>query len=51
MAVSLHPFKKGHYHGSGKAEKVFEQADLDGEGQWKAIKDYAEWINGGGLED
>ena len=41
---SLHAFKHGHYLGSGKAHKVFEEAELHPEGQWKAIKEYAEWI-------
>lgn len=38
---SIHAFKHGHYLGSGKAHKVFEEADLHPEGQWKAIKEYA----------
>jgi len=41
---SIHAFKHGHYLGSGKAHKVFEEADLHGEGQWKTVRDYAEWI-------
>ncbi len=36
--MSLHPFKKGHYLGSGQAEFVLEEAGLDGESQFKAIK-------------
>ncbi len=47
---SIHAFRHGHYLGSGKAHKVFEEADLHGEGQWKAIKDYAEWVESGGLD-
>lgn len=47
---SVHAFKHGHYLGSGKAHKVFEEAELHGEGQWKAIKGYAEWVEKGGLE-
>lgn len=41
---SIHAFKHGRYLGSGKAHKVFEEANLHGEGQWKSVKDYAEWI-------
>lgn len=36
-AASLHPFVKGHFMGSGQAQKVLEEAGLDGEGQYKAI--------------
>lgn len=35
---SLHPFMKGHYMGSGQAHKVLEEAGLDSESQYKAIK-------------
>jgi transketolase len=38
---TLHAFMKGHYLGSGQAAKVLEEAGLHGEGQWKAVKDYA----------
>jgi transketolase len=38
---TLHAFSKGHYLGSGQAHKVLEEAGLDAEGQWKAIKEYA----------
>jgi transketolase len=41
---TLHAFSKGHYLGSGQAHKVLEEAGLDGEGQWKAIKAYAAWM-------
>lgn len=39
-AMTLHPFKKGHYLGSGQAEMVLKEADLDGEGQFKGIMKY-----------
>jgi transketolase len=39
-AATLHPFRKGHYLGSGPAEKVLEEAGLDGESQAKAILGY-----------
>jgi transketolase len=41
---SIHAFILGHYLGSGQAHKVLEEAHLHGEGQWKAIKDYADWM-------
>ncbi len=37
---SLYPFRNGHYLGSGKAETVMLEAGLDGESQFKAIRDY-----------
>ncbi len=36
-AMTLHPFQKGHYLGSGQASMVLEEAGLDGENQFKAI--------------
>jgi hypothetical protein len=41
---SVHAFLHGHYLGSGKAHKVFEEAGLHGEGQWKTIREYADWM-------
>ena len=41
---SAHAFAKGHYLGSGKANKVLEEAGLNGAGQWKTVKGYAEWM-------
>jgi transketolase len=41
---TVHAFRHGHYLGSGQAHKVFEEAELHGEGQWKAVKDYADWM-------
>jgi len=38
--MSLHPFKKGHFLGSGQATMVMAEAELDGEGQLKAIVEY-----------
>jgi transketolase len=40
-AMTLHPFKKGKYLGSGQAEFVLREAGLDGDGQWKSVKAYA----------
>jgi transketolase len=39
-AATLHPFQKGHYLGSGQADKVLLEAGLDGESQYKAIVKY-----------
>ncbi len=41
---TVHAFHKGHFLGSGQAHKVFEEAGLDGDGQWTAIVDYATWM-------
>jgi hypothetical protein len=38
--MTLHPFQKGHYLGSGQADKVLAEAGLDGESQFKAITRY-----------
>ncbi len=38
--LSLHPFAKGHYLGSGKAHRVMEEAGLDGAGQFQGIMRY-----------
>jgi len=40
--ATLHPFKKGHFLGSGQAEMVLAEAGLDGESQYKAICNYLE---------
>jgi transketolase len=40
--MSLHPFKKGHYLGSGQADMVLAEAGLDGESQFKAILRFLE---------
>jgi transketolase len=40
--MSLHPFGKGHFLGSGKAEMVMKEAGLDGESQTKAVIRYLE---------
>jgi transketolase len=39
-AASLHPFRKGHYLGSGPGETVLAEAGLDGDSQARAIKAY-----------
>lgn len=37
-AATLHPFQHGHFLGSGQAEFVLEEAGLDGESQYRAVK-------------
>jgi transketolase len=44
--MTLHPFRKGHYLGSGQADKVLEEAGLDGESQFQAILRYVEKSRG-----
>ncbi len=41
-AMTLHPFLKGHFLGSGQADKVLAEAGLDGESQFKAVLRYLE---------
>jgi len=38
--MTLHPFQKGHYLGSGQAPMVLAEAGLDGESQFRAIRQY-----------
>jgi transketolase len=38
--ATLHPFHRGHYLGSGKADVVLAEAGLDGASQFTAIKTY-----------
>lgn len=38
--MTLHPYRKGHYLGSGQGEMVLAEAGLDGESQAQAIKRY-----------
>ncbi len=38
--LSMYPFKKGHFLGSGQAEMVLAEAGLDGEGQYRGIRRY-----------
>lgn len=39
-AHSLHPFRGGHFLGSGSGAKVMTEAGLDGAGQFEAIRAY-----------
>ena len=38
--ATLHPFRKGHYLGSGQAQMVLAEAGLDGKSQFRAIMKY-----------
>jgi len=38
--MTLHPFRKGHFLGSGQAHMVLKEAGLDGESQFRAIVDF-----------
>ena len=40
--MTLYPFMKGHYQGSGQANMVMKEAGLDGKSQFKSIKKYLE---------
>jgi transketolase len=39
-AMTLHPYRKGHYLGSGQAHMVLAEAGLDGKSQYRAIMKY-----------
>ena len=41
--ATLHPFRSGHFLGSGQPDKVLEEAGLDGRGQYEAVSAY---VNG-----
>jgi transketolase len=38
--ASLHPFRIGHFLGSGPGEKVLGEAGLDGRSQYQAVRDF-----------
>jgi transketolase len=38
--MTLYPFQKGHFLGSGQADMVLAEAGLDGESQFEAIRKY-----------
>jgi transketolase len=41
-SMTLHPFRNGHFLGSGQGEVVLAEAGLDGKSQHRAIKKYVE---------
>jgi hypothetical protein len=40
--ATLHPYLKAHYLGSGQADMVMAEAELDGQSQFNAIMQYLE---------
>jgi len=42
--ATLHPYRHGHYLGSGQGEVVLAEAGLDGESQFIAIKEYLDGV-------
>ena len=38
--ATLHPYRKGHFLGSGQGEVVLAEAGLDGESQFAAVRRY-----------
>ena len=42
--AALHPYRHGHYLGSGQGEAVLAEAGLDGESQFAAVKRYLDQI-------
>ncbi len=45
--LTLHPFRRGHFLGSGQADRVLAEAGLDGESQFRAIRS---WVKEGLLQ-
>jgi hypothetical protein len=41
---TLHPYRSGRYPGSGQAEKVLEEAGLDGARQLESVLEYAAFM-------
>ncbi len=41
-SMTMHPFQKGHYLGSGVARMVMAEAGMDGESQYEAVRSYVE---------
>lgn len=48
---TLHSFRGHHYLGSGQANKVLQEAGIHAEGQFKAILDYANMVEGMAAEN
>ena len=49
-AATVHPYRKGHYLGSGQADKVLQEAGLDGQSQYQAILKYVKQRNNANTE-
>ena len=41
-SLTLHPYQRGHYLGSGQGEMVLAEAGLDGASQYRAVRRYVE---------
>jgi transketolase len=48
LSMTLHPYRKGRYLGSGQGEVVLAEAGLDGRSQYRSIKKYVEALRWGG---
>ena len=44
---SMHPFQRGHFLGSGRADAVLREAGLDGESQYRRVLSFVESRGGG----
>jgi transketolase len=44
LEASLHPYRNGHYLGSGPGDVVLREAGLDGDGQFRAIRKYVDTL-------
>jgi len=42
LSMTLHPFRKGHFLGSGQGFMVLAEAGLDGRSQYRSVKKYVE---------
>jgi transketolase len=47
-SMTLHPFRGGHFLGSGQGEVVLAEAGLDGRSQYRSVKKYLEALPGQG---
>jgi transketolase len=42
--MTMHPFQKGHFLGSGQADKVMAQGEMDGDNQYRQVLRYLEGV-------
>lgn len=49
-SMTLHPFSKGHFLGSGQGEVVLAEAGLDGKSQFKSIQKYVQALRQAGKQ-
>jgi transketolase len=43
-ALTLHPYRHGHFPGSGQGDVVLGEAGLDGDSQYRAIREYLDAV-------